>query len=311
MRAAQINEYGNKDVVQLNGDAIRPQPKASQVLVEVCAAGVNPFDYKVREGWMKDFVQLDFPATLGGDVAGYVAEIGEDVTGFARGDEVYGQANALSGVGSYSEFTPVEARSLAVKPKSIDMVKAAALPLAGISAYQGLVDHINLQRGQRILIHGGAGGIGSYAIQLAKHLGAFVYTTATAEDHEYVKQLGANEVIDYKSQQFFTVLNDIDAVFDTIGGDTYKKSYEVIKRGGVLVSMVEAPEETLTKNHGITAIHQSTKVITERLNKLAELVDGGALEVQVSKVFPLEEASEALAYIQEGKQQGKVVLKIK
>lgn len=311
MKAAQINGYGDKDVLKTVADAVKPKPAAGQVLVEVHAAAVNPFDWKVRAGYMKDGHPLSFPATLGGDFSGVVAELGEGVSGVAVGDEVYGQANAVGGQGSYAEFTPVKAESLAGKPKSVDFVTAAALPLAGVSAYQALVEHMELSSGQKILIHGGAGGIGSFAVQLAKHLGAYVATTATADDAEYVKSLGADEVIDYKAQDFATILQNYDAVFDTVGGDTYKKSYQVLKPGGVIVSMLEKPDEELIKQKQIKAIAQFTRVTTERLAKLAELVDEGAIKVNVDKTFPLEEAVEALAYIQEGKHRGKVALKIK
>lgn len=311
MRAARINEYGGEEVLQTVADAPKPQAGAGQVLVEVYAASVNPFDWKVREGYMKEFIPLPFPATLGGDCTGVVAEIGEGVSGFAVGDEVYGQANAVGGNGSYAEFTPVKAESLAPKPASLDFVTAAAVPLAGCSAYQALVDHANLQSGQKVLVHGGAGGIGSFAIQLAKHLGAYVATTAGGEDTDYVKGLGAEEVIDYKTQAFESLLSDYDVVFDTVGGETNSKSYQVLKPGGVLVSMVAEQDDNLVSQHNITYIQQSSKVTTGRLTELAKLIDQGVLKINVDKTFPLEEAGEAQAYLQAGKHRGKVVLKIK
>jgi alcohol dehydrogenase len=310
MKAAQINSYGGKEVLKTVNDAPKPKAEAGQVLVEVRAAAVNPFDWKVREGYMKDFLPLQFPATLGGDLGGVVAELGEGVESFKIGDEVYGQANAAGGQGSYAEFSPVKADQLALKPKSVDFVTAAALPLASVSAYQAIVEHVNLQSGQKILIHGGAGGIGSFAIQIAKHLGAYVTTTASANDSDFVKSLGADEVIDYKTQDFSAQLKDYNAVFDTVGGETYKKSYRILKPNGVLVSMVEQDDGGLAKKFNITAIHQGTKTTTEKLTKIAELVDVGAIKANVDKVFPLEEAGEALGYIQGG-HRGKVVIKIK
>lgn len=310
MRAARINDYGGEEVLKIVDDAPKPLVKAGQVLVQVHAAAVNPFDYKVREGRMKDALPLEFPATLGGDCAGVVAQVGEGVSGFVIGDEVYGQANAVGGEGSFAEFTAIKAASLAPKPASLDFVTAAAVPLAGCSAYQALVDHAQLQSGQKILVHGGAGGIGTYAIQLAKHLGAHVATTAAAEDVEYVKGLGADEAIDYKSQAFDTLLEGYDVVYDTVGGETNTQSYGVLRPGGVLVSMVAEPDNDLMERHNVTAIYQSTKVTTERLTKLAELIDQGVLTVNVDKVFPLEEAAQALAYLQEGRHKGKVVIGI-
>lgn len=311
MKAAQIREYGGKDVLQVTDNAPEPSAGSGQVLVEVRAAGVNPFDWKVREGYMQEMAKLDFPATLGGDLAGVVAEVGQGVPGLAVGDEVYGQANALSGQGSYAELAPVKAESLGKKPASVDFTQAAALPLAGVSAYQALVEHLGLKKGQNILIHGGAGGIGSFAIPLAKQLGAYVATTAAAEDTGYVKGLGADEVIDYKSQDFSELLSDYDAVYDTVGGETYKKSFKILKKGGAIVSMLEKPDEQLMGQYGVNAISQFTRVTTSRLAKLAELVDKGAIKPQIDKVFPLNEAADALAYIEKGKHHGKVVLKIK
>ncbi len=308
MKAAQINSYGGEEVLQTVNSAPKPSAGPGQVLVEVHAAGVNPFDYKVREGFLKDSLKL--PATLGGDVAGVVAELGEGVTDFQVGQVVFGQANAAGGQGSYAEFTPVKAESLAPKPDELDFVTAAAIPLAGCSAYQALVDHLNLQAGQKILIHGGAGGIGSYAVQLAKHLGAYVATTAAAEDAEYAKSLGADEIIDYKTQAFETILQDYDAVFDTVGGESFEKSFRILKRGGMIVSMVASNEE-LAAQQGVTAILQSSKVTAERLAKVSELVEQGVLKVNVDKVFPLDQAAEALEYIHQGKHRGKVVITVK
>jgi NADPH:quinone reductase-like Zn-dependent oxidoreductase len=311
MKAAQINAYGGKDALKTVSDAPKPKLEADQVLVEVRAAAVNPFDWKVREGYMKDSVALPLPATLGGDLAGVVAELGEGVAGFAVGDDVYGQADALSGQGSYAEFAPVKAESLAAKPTSVAFVTAAALPLAGVSAYQALVEHIGLRNGQKILIHGGAGGIGSHAIQLAKYLGARVATTAAPDEAEFVKDLGADEIIDYTSSKFEEILQDYDAVYDTVGGDTYARSFQILKPGGIIVSMLEKQHEQLSKQRNVTAISQFTRVTTERLERLADLVDRGALKAHIDKTFPLEEAAEALEYIHQGRHHGKVVLKVK
>jgi alcohol dehydrogenase len=197
------------------------------------------------------------------------------------------------------------------KPKSVDFTVAAALPLAATSAYQALVEHANLMSNQKVLIHGGAGGIGTFAIQLAKHIGAFVTTTASSDDLDYVKDLGADDVIDYKSQKFEEILKDIDVVFDTVGGDTYKKSFKVLKQGGVIVSMTEQPDESLVNQYKVKAIAQQSRATTSRLKEIAKLVDEGAIKVNVDKVFPLDQAFEALAYLQEGQHRGKVVIQVK
>jgi len=311
MKAAQINDYGGKDVLKSTDSAAKPAAGPGEVLVAVYAAAVNPFDWKLREGFMKDHLPLKFPATLGGDFAGVVTELGQGVNDFRVGDEVYGQANAAGGQGSYAEFAPVKAASLAAKPQSVDFVHAAALPLAAVSAYQALVEHLDVQSGQKVAIHGGAGGIASFAIPLAKHLGAYVAATAAAEDSDYVKSLGADEVIDYKADRFEERLRDYDAVYDTVGGDTYSRSFAILKPGGKIVSMTEQPDEKLTQQYNVTAVSLFTRVTTERLRKLAELVDQGVLETRIDKTFPLDQAAEALEYIRQGNHRGKVVLRIK
>ena len=311
MKAAQINEYGGPEVLQLSADAPKPTPKPGQVLIEVHAASVNPFDNKVRAGSVQQWMSLDFPATLGGDVAGVVSELGEGTQGFQVGDEVYGQANSVSGQGSFAEFTPVAANSLAHKPKSLDFAESAAVPLAASSARQALVEHIDLQPGQKILIHGGAGGIGMFAVQLAKHIGAYVATTVSDKNVEFVTQLGADEVIDYKTQDFVSLISDYDAVFDTVGGETTAKSYAVLKPGGILVTMVAAPPQDTAERNDITVIAQQSKVTSEGLTEIATLIDGGVLKVYVDKVFPLDKATDAVAYLESGSHRGKVVITVK
>lgn len=309
MRAAQINNYGDKDVLQFTDQAPKPIAREGQVLVEVYAASVNPYDWMVMSGVAG--VNLTFPATLGGDLAGVIAEIGPGVEGFEVGQEVYGGANAASGRGSFAEFAPAKATSIAPKPANIDFVTAAALPLTAESAYQALVDTLHLSAGQKILIHGGAGGIGTMAIQLAKHIGAYVATTVSEKDKDYAVQLGADEVIDYKAEKFEEKLQNFDAVFDTVGKDTYDRSFSVLKKGGQIVSMVAAPNEELAAAHEVTAIHQFTDATTERLERITELVEQGVLNVIVDQTYPLEQAGEALAHLHNGGHRGKVVIRIK
>ena len=310
MKAAQINEYGGTDVLKTNDNVPKPSAGEGQVLVEVRAASANPIDWKVREGYLKEMVPLTFPATLGGDVSGVVSELGAGVDAFRIGDEVYGLANTLSGTGSFAEFTPVAVTSLAPKPKNLSFEEAAAVPLAATSAYQALTDEIGLKSGQKILIHGGAGGIGSLAVQIAKHFGAYVAATVSAKDLEFVKSLGADEVIDYKSQDFTQIIRDYDAVFDTTGGGVAEKSLTVLKKGGTLVSMADKVDEQLAKDTGVTAISLMTQVTTERLTAISKMIDEGAFTVQIDKVFPLDEAGKALGYIQES-HHGKSVIKVK
>jgi alcohol dehydrogenase len=307
MKAAQIIAYGqNVKTVE----ATKPTLENDRVLVEVRAASINPFDVKLTEGFYKDFIPLNLPATPGSDVSGIVSEVGGDVTGFEIGQEVYGMANASGGQGSIAEFTVVKATQLAPKPQNVDFIKAAALPLTAISAYQALADHMNLQKDQKVLIHGGAGGIGSLAIQIAKQIGAYVATTVAAEDKDFVKALGADEVIDYKTEDFSELLQDYDAAFDTVGGETNVKSYKILKNGGALVSMLEAPNEELVRAKSIHYTQQQTAATPQRLQKVTDLVESGSLKVHVDKAFPLDEASEAFDYWRTNHPRGKVVITV-
>jgi NADPH:quinone reductase-like Zn-dependent oxidoreductase len=312
MRAAQFSKYGGSEVVEVNRNAPKPTVPIGRVLVEVYAAGVNPVDWKIREGYMSKMLTLQFPATLGGDFSGVVEGVGAGVPGFKKGDEVYGRDGLPgSGSGSFADYIAVDSKVTSRKPKNVNHVEAAALPLTGLSALQALTEHMGLSKGKKILIHGGAGGIGTMAIQLAKHLGAYVATTASQKDVQYVKGLRADEAIDYKKQSFEDLIHDYDAVYDTVGGETYTKSYKVLKKGGVIVSMLEQPNSDLMKRYGVKAIGQFTQPTSERLSKLTELVEKGAIKVHVDKIFPLEQAREALDYQQQGKARGKIVIKIK
>lgn len=312
MKAAQISKYGGADVVQINKNATKPTISPGKLLIEVHAAGVNAIDWKIRAGYMQQMAPLSLPATLGGDFSGILTESGEGVSGFKRGDEVYGQAIILGGgSGAFAEFVSADAKMTAHKPKNTNHVEAAALPLTGVSALQGLIEHMGLSKGKKILIHGGAGGIGTFAIQLAKHLGAYVATTAKTDDIQYVKNLGADEAIDYEKQSFDNLVHDYDAVFDTVGGETYTRSFKVLKKGGIIVSMLVQPRPELMQQYGVNAIGQFTQVNNERLSNLARLVEQKVIKVHVDKTFPLEKSGEALAYLQEGRARGKIVIKIK
>lgn len=311
MRAVQIKNYGGNEVLEVNENVPKPIPAKGQVLVEVHSASINPIDWKVRAGYLKEMVPLQFPATLGGDFAGVVTEAGED-SGFKTGDQVYGQAILLNGgSGSFAEFAAANMANSALKPKNINFLQAASLPLAGVSALQALEDHIKLKKNQKILIHGGAGGIGSISIQLAKSLGAYVATTVGADHVDFARKLGADEVIDYRSKDFTKKLKDFDAVFSTVGSEVVDKSFPILKKGGVIVSMLGAPSEDLAKKHGVRATGQNTETNVDRLNRLTEYVEAGKIKPQVDKVFSLDKAEEAFEYLEKGSPKGKIVLKIK
>lgn len=311
MKAAQINKYGGSEVIEIN-EVPKPQAVDGTVVVEVFAASVNPIDWKIRSGYMAHMMPIKFPSTLGTDFSGVVAELGKGVDFLRVGDEVYGQGLvAGGGSGAFAEYVCAPAKSIAKKPKNVSHLEAAALPLAGVSALQGLLEHMNLQRGQRILIHGGAGGIGTFAIELAKYIGAEVFTTAHREDEAYLKGLGASHIIDYRTEKFEDVVHDCDAVFDTVGGDIYTRSFGVLKRGGVIVSLLEPPHKELMEKYGVTAISQFTHTTRPHLEKLTELVQKNVTKVHVDKIFPLNQVAAALDYLKNEHQRGKVVLKVK
>lgn len=312
MKAVQINRYGGPDVIEVNQKSFKPTPSKKQILIENYAASINPVDSAVREGRFKEMVPLQFPITLGENYAGVIVGVGEDVKEFSVGDQVYGLGSVLDKAsGAMAEFVAANTTGAAFKPKTADFIQAAALPLVGSSAIQALEEHIKLKPGQKILIHGGAGGIGHIAIQLAKQLGAYVATTVGTNDKEFVRALGADEVLDYKTEQFETKLKDFDAVYDTVGGPTKDNSFKILKKGGVLVSMLGQPSPELAKQYEVTAIGQGTQTTTQHLTHLAQLVDEGKIKVHVDKAFPIDQARESFVYQEEGHPQGKVVLTIK
>src|SRR5919107_3468025 len=324
MKSAQIKTYGDSEVLEINPNAPSlNDPSESMVLVTAKAAGVNPSDWKLREGFFKQMAPLQFPATLGMDFSGVIEKLGErfssSTSDLKQGDEVYGQAGVLAGgSGAFAEMALAKADKIAHKPKTLTHEQAAGLPLVGVSAWQALVETMRLSKGQKILIHGGAGGIGSISIQLAKHLGAHVATTVSTNDIQFVKEeIGADEVIDYKTQTFENVLpHDFDAVFDTVGGETYTRSFKVLKRGDsgdssggrIIVSMLEQPVQELMDQFGVKAVYQFTQANRERLTRLAEWVDQNSIRVNVERTFPLDEVRAALDYQRDVHPRGKIVL---
>jgi NADPH:quinone reductase-like Zn-dependent oxidoreductase len=313
MRSAQMKSYGGSDVIEVNKSTPSPNdPSSGKVLVKVKAAGINPIDWKIREGYMKQMIPLQFPSTMGMDFSGVIEKVGDGIADFKQGDEVYGQASVTKGgTGAFAEMALANADTVAFKPKTLDHQEAAGLPLTGVSAWQALVETIGLTKDQKILIHGGAGGIGSIAIQLAKQIGAHVATTVSTNDIEFAKELGADDVVDYKTQRFEDMLHDYDAVFDTVGGDTFTRSFKVLKRGsGIIVSMLEQPNQDLMGQYGVKAISQLTQVNRDRLTKLAQWVDQNNIHVNVDRTFGLEDTAKALDYQKDVHPRGKVVLAI-
>ena len=313
MKAIQIKKYGSNDVVEVNETASAPSLSSGKILVDIKASGVNPVDWKIREGYMQQIMPLQFPSTLGMDFSGVVKQVeGDAHSDFKQGDEVYGQASIFSGgSGAFAELALASKDSIAHKPKTLNYLEAAALPLVGVSVWQALVEHIRLSKGKEVLVQGGAGGIGSIAIQLAKHLGAFVATTVSTDDKQFVQELGADQVIDYKTENFEDIVHDYDAVFDTVSGDTYRRSFKVLKKGsGMIVSTLEQPNSELMNQYGIKAVFLFSQVNKQRLTRLAEWIDQNNIRVNIDKTFSLDEVAKALDYQKEGHPRGKLVLTI-
>ncbi len=309
MKSVQFNQYGEPDVLSIN-EVNQPVPQSGQVLVNVKAAGLNPFDSKLRKGFMQEMIPLDFPSTIGADFSGAITEIGEGVTGFAIGDEVYGSAIVLNGgSGALAEYAVANVANISHKPANVSFEEAASAVLVGVSSIQA-IEQLDVVDGTRVLIHGGAGGIGSMAIQYAKSLGAYVATVVKAKDFDFVIGLGADEAIDYETQKFEEVLTDFDAVYDTVGGEMYTESFKVLKRGGKIISMNEQPDNDLAKEHEVTALYLGTNVTHESLNILKELLEDGVIKSQIDQVFPLDQAVQAFTHLEQDHPQGKVVIKV-
>jgi alcohol dehydrogenase len=307
MKAVQLTKFGGNEGIVIISLSV-PAVSKGKILVAVHAAGVNPVDWKIRSGMM----QIPLPATLGGDFSGVVKEIGPGVANFKPGEEVYGQSAAYrGGSGSFEEFALADQDAVALKPKRISHIEAGALPLVGVSALQALEDHMKLSGGQSVLIHGGGGGIGSIAIQIAVHIGARVAATVGEHDIDYAKRLGADQIIDFRSEKFEDAVKDVDAVLDLVGGDTYRRSFPILKRGGIIVSLLENPDEKLMKQFGVRAVHQFTQVNSARLERLSKLVDEGIVKIHIDKIFPLERTGDALAYLESDHPTGKVVLDVR
>lgn len=242
MKAVVIEQYGGREQL-VEKEVPNPVPESRQVVVEVYATSINPIDWKLREGYLKDAVPFEFPIILGWDVAGVVTEVGEDVKSFSPGDRVFARPDTTR-FGTYAEYTTVDEHLLAALPKGVTFEEAAAVPLAGLTAWQCLVDFSNIKEGDRVLVHAGSGGVGHYAVQIAKHMGAYVAATASGKNRDWVEKLGVDRFIDYKEEDFSEVLQDFDIVVDTLGGEVQEKSFQVLKEGGKLPSVVQPPDET-------------------------------------------------------------------
>jgi NADPH:quinone reductase-like Zn-dependent oxidoreductase len=307
MKAIRIHGYGGTD--NLHYDEVpRPDPQPGQVLVRVHAAGVNPIDWKIREGYLKQVFDYPLPLIVGTDVAGVVEAVGTGVTTLQVGQDVYGVVD-MTLSGAYAEYALGYAEAIAPKPQSLDYIHAASVPIAAMTAWQALFDAADLQPGQTVLIHGAAGGVGGYAIQFAKWKGAQVIATASAANIDYVKNLGADRAIDYAAQSFEEEAQDVDVVFDLVGGETQARSWQIIRSGGVLVSTIGVPSSGIPENIRAIPIFVNPKAAGQ-LQQIAQLIDNEHIEVTVDRTFELAEAAQAQEISQHGHPHGKLVLQV-
>ena len=290
-------------------DIAIPQPGEDEVLIKVYASSVNPVDQKIFEGKAQEKFPTQFPLTMGWDVSGVVEQAGNKVRNFSIGDEVYGRPFPTTN-GAFAEYLVIKANQISLKPKSIDHLNAAAVPLAGLTAWQGLFKHGQLQHGQTVLIHAASGGVGSFAVQFAKWKGAKVIGTASAENLSFIKQLGADEAIDYKNERFEDKVKDVDLVFDLIGGDTQKRSLQVLKEGGRLITTVMPSHQQEAKEKHIHLEAFMAQSYPEDLEQIADLIDDGIVSPVISSIINLEDAKKAEILSEKGHPRGKIVIKV-
>jgi len=311
MKAVRIKRYGNEEVVEL-AEVERPQPGENQLLVKVRASAVNPVDWKIRDG-LGDIFGLKPPLILGCEVAGTVEALGSGgpsrtgISDFVAGDEVYGYLSAYSG--GYAEYVAAPASEFVRKPKQIDFDTAASVPVAALTAWQGIFDHGELASGQRILITGASGAVGSMAVQLAKSRGAYVIGTGSGRNEEFVRKLGADEFIDYKKAKFEDKVSGADVVFDTVGGDTQERAFRTLKRGGVLVSTVNPPSAERAKQFGVTVAMVAVMPKPDQLSEINRLLESEKLKVRVATVLSLAEVKKAHQLSASGHAEGKIILR--
>jgi NADPH:quinone reductase-like Zn-dependent oxidoreductase len=310
MKAVRIHAYGAPDEVMRLDDAPLPEPGPGEVLIKVRAAGSNPVDWAVVRGYTAGWLESDFPITPGWDVSGVVAALGPGAEGFAVGDEVYGMPRFPAWGRTYAEYTTAPASDLAHKPRRLDHVHAASVPLAALTAWQALTEYIRLAPGQAILITGASGGVGHFAVQIAKALGAHVIATASARNAEFVRALGADHFVDYTAGPFETVVHEQDAVLNTVGGDTLARSYATLKRGGVLATITGGLAPEHAERHGVTAHRLLVEPNGAHLAHLAQLIDDGKISPFVEAVFPLADAAQLHLQGETQRTRGKLVLAV-
>ncbi|MED3056519.1 NADP-dependent oxidoreductase [Bacillus thuringiensis] len=332
MKAMIIDRYGK--VPMRMAEVPTPEINEYEVLAEIHAASINPIDFKIRDGKVKMLLKYEMPLILGNDFAGVITKVGSKVTRFKVGDEIYARPRKNK-IGTFAEYIAIHEDDIALKPKNLSFEEAASIPLVGLTSYQALHDIMQLQKGQKILIHAGSGGVGTFAIQLAKIMGAIVTTTASEAGANLVTSLGADEIINYKTEKFEDILKNYDAVFDTIGGATLEKSFNIIKRGGNIVSISGMPNARFGKEFGsgffktllfslaskkLTALEKKhnaqysflfMKPSGDQLRTIANYIEAGQIKPVIDRVFPFEDAQKAMEYSESGRAKGKIIVKIK
>ncbi|MEA0553043.1 NADP-dependent oxidoreductase [Lysinibacillus irui] len=332
MKAMVIDRYG-KAPMRL-AEMPTPEINEYEVLAEIHAASINPIDFKIRDGKVRLLIQYKMPLILGNDFSGVIVKVGKKVTRFKVGDEIYARPRK-SKIGTFAEYISIHEGDIALKPKNLSFEEAASIPLVGLTSYQALHDIMQLQKGQKILIHAGSGGVGTFAIQLAKAMGATVATTASEAGANLVTSLGADKVINYKKENFEAILKNYDAVFDTLGGKTLEKSFKIIKNGGNIVTVSGRPNARFAKEYGsgwwktllfsaasrkLTALEKKhhaqysflfMKPSGDQLRIIADLIESGSIKPVIDRTFSFEEAEKAMKYAESGRAKGKIIVKIK
>ncbi|OFD75371.1 NADP-dependent oxidoreductase [Bacillus mycoides] len=332
MKAMIIDKYGK--VPMRMAEVPTPEINEYEVLAEIHAASINPIDFKIRDGKVKMLLKYEMPLILGNDFSGVIVKVGSKVTHFKVGDEIYARPRKNK-IGTFAEYIAIHEDDIALKPKNLSFEEVASIPLVGLTSYQALHDIMNLQKDQKILIHAGSGGVGTFAIQLAKIMGATVTTTASEARADLVTSLGADEIINYKTEKFEDILTNYDAVFDTIGGTTLEKSFNIIKSGGNIVSVSGMPNARFGKEFGsgffktllfslaskkLTALEKKhnaqysflfMKPSGDQLRTIANYIEAGKIKPVIDRVFPFEEAQKAMEYSESGRAKGKIIVKIK
>ena len=310
MKAVRIHQYGGPEVLFFE-EIQRPKPGSGELLIKVHAASVNPGDWKVREGYLQEYFPLSLPAIIGADFSGIVEATGSGVKQFKRGDEVYSSNLDLTKGGAYAEYILANESEVAFKPKSVDHIHAAGIPVGGQTAWQALFDTAKLRAGQKVLIHAAAGGVGIFAVQFAKAKGAYVIGTASGKNQAFLRELGVDEAIDYEKTRFEDVVHDADVVLDTIGGDVQERSWKALKKGGALVSVVSPPNAETAAKYGVRALfYVLSHTSSPNLVEIARLVDSGQVKTVVDTVLPLAQARRAHELSAQGHVRGKIVLKV-